>query len=92
VLQAYLERMHGEAWRDQPDEAAAKAGGGNKSAGGPLSPSEARAILGVGPAATDDEIKQAHRRLMKQFHPDHGGSDYLAARINEAKEVLLGDR
>jgi hypothetical protein len=92
VLQAYLERMHGEAWRDQPDEEAAKAAGGNKSAGGPLTHSEARAILGVGPQATDDEIKQAHRRLMKQFHPDHGGSDYLAARINEAKEVLLGDR
>jgi hypothetical protein len=61
VLQAYLERMHGEAWRDQPDEEAAKAAGGNKSAGGPLTHSEARAILGVGPQATDDEIKQAHR-------------------------------
>jgi hypothetical protein len=96
VLQAYLERMHGEAWRAQPDEGpgegAGQAGSGYKSAGGPLSHSEARAILGVGPEATDDEIKRAHRRLMKQFHPDHGGSDYLAARINEAKEVLLGDR
>lgn len=92
VLQAYLERMHGEAWRARPDEGAEKAAGAGKAAGGPVSPSDARAILGVGPDATQDEIKQAHRRLMKQFHPDHGGSDYLAARINEAKEVLLGDR
>lgn len=89
VLQAYLERMHGDAWRPESGEGKAEAG---PAAGGPMSPAEARSVLGVGPAATDAEIKQAHRRLMKQFHPDHGGSDYLAARINEAKEVLLGDR
>lgn len=92
VLQAYLERMHGDAWRASPDEGAEKAAGAGKTTGGPISLSDARAILGVGPDATQDEIKQAHRRLMKQFHPDHGGSDYLAAQINEAKEVLLGDR
>ena len=96
VLQAYLERMHGEDWRARSGAAGAGAGAAGGGAGGPspgpIGVEEARAILGVGPNASDDEIKRAHRSLMKQFHPDHGGSDYLAARINEAKEVLLGDR
>ena len=93
VLQAYLERMHGDAWRGRAEEEAGTArGGGGGTGGGPMGVAEARSILGVGEDATAEEIKLAHRRLMKQFHPDHGGSDYLAARINEAKEVLLGDR
>jgi len=94
VLQAYLERMHGEAWRSRAGQAGGSASGEEAGAAraGPMGAAEARSILGVDTNASDDEIKQAHRRLMKQFHPDHGGSDYLAARINEAKEVLLGDR
>lgn len=91
VLEAYLDRMHGGGWRAGAEEGAGETGRAGPSSAGPMSHAEARAILGVGPNATDAEIKQAHRRLMKTYHPDHGGSDYLAARINEAKEVLLGD-
>ena len=91
VLQAYLDRMHGADWREQMG-GAGRQQTGEAAAGGPMSHEEARAVLGVDRNATEDDIKRAHRRLMQQFHPDHGGSDYLAARINEAKEVLLGER
>lgn len=54
-----------------------------------MSRQEALAVLGLDGSATDDDVRREYRRLMKKLHPDLGGSGYLAAKINEAKDVLL---
>lgn len=91
VLTSYLDRTYGEDWHDG---AGAGAGAGQDTGArqneGAMTRDEAWRVLGLSPGATEDEIRGAHRRLMKQAHPDHGGSDYLAAKINQAKDVLLG--
>ncbi|MGE4218340.1 MAG: DnaJ domain-containing protein [Alphaproteobacteria bacterium] len=86
VLEAYLDRMHGPDWRNGQEGQETR----RPNPSGPMSREEAYAVLGLGPGDGPEAIKRAHRRLMQQYHPDHGGSDYLAARINEAKDVLLG--
>ncbi len=55
-----------------------------------MSRDEALRVLGLPAGASADDVKAAHRRLLKDFHPDKGGTDYLAAKINEAKDVLTG--
>jgi hypothetical protein len=85
VLEAYLDRGRHANWRDAMN---ARQGRGVGRAA--MTVDEARDILGVGPGAGSDEIRAAHRELMKQNHPDRGGSTYLAAKINLAKDLLLG--
>ncbi|MBL4790747.1 MAG: DnaJ domain-containing protein [Kordiimonadaceae bacterium] len=69
-------------------------GGGDKAAGGPkppatLSRDDALEVLGLQSGASDQEIKEAHKRLIAQCHPDKGGSDWMAARVNDARRALL---
>jgi len=84
LLEAYLDRTFGD-WRpsaaeDEPRPARATTG---------MSRAEALKVLGLEEGASADDIRAAHRRLMLQNHPDKGGTDYIAAKINEAKDVLL---
>lgn len=90
VMEAYLDwRLPG--WRDDEPAAAEEVGQRrSRPQSNRMSPEEAYAVLGIAPGASEEDIRQAHRRLMMKMHPDQGGSTYLAARINEAKEVLLG--
>ncbi len=87
LLEAYLDRVRSN-WHD---EMASDWGRSETtSAGAPdVNVDEAYAILGLKPGADDEAIKAAHHRLMKQLHPDHGGTDYLATKINRARDVLL---
>lgn len=89
VLESYLDAAHGPDWREQAGEA----GGDTQDRGagsGPMSREQALEILGLEEGADKAAIREAHRRLMMVNHPDRGGSDYLAAQINEAKDILLG--
>ncbi len=64
--------------------------GGKAAPSGPMGRAEAYEVLGLKPGASEADIRAAHRRLMQGAHPDKGGSDWLAARINQARDVLLG--
>jgi hypothetical protein len=89
LLESYLDRVHGAAWRAGEGAEAGPEGRAGPTRG-PMTREEAYRILGLKPGATPQEIKEAHRRLMLKIHPDQGGSTYLAAQINQAKDVLLG--
>jgi len=90
LVEAYLEREFPD-WRErvQSDDAPGGHSGGQGGSGGSMDRAEALQILGLDEQATAADIKEAHRRLIAGLHPDHGGSDYLAAQINRAKDVLL---
>jgi DnaJ-domain-containing protein 1 len=91
LLIAYLDRVHGDTWREQPE--AGSAGGSkqpDQATDGQMTEQEAYEILGLEPGASEQEIIEAHRRLMQKLHPDRGGSTYLATKLNQAKECLIG--
>lgn len=87
LLEGYLDRRF-PAWRHdaQGDPAGRQ---GRAASSGKMTDEEAYQILGLQPGAGRDDIGRAHRALMKKLHPDQGGSTYLAARVNEAKDTLL---
>ena len=85
VLQAYLDRYYGSDWQSQNKGAYTK---GQQN--GAMTVEQAHKILNLNVGASKSEIREAHRRLMTKLHPDHGGSNYLAAQINQAKDLLLG--
>lgn len=87
LLETYLDGRF-PLWREDTNT---HGGGGEGSApgSGPMTEQEAHQILGLDAGASAAEISKAHRRLMQRVHPDVGGSSFLAARINEAKDFLL---
>ncbi|WP_149535490.1 J domain-containing protein [Siccirubricoccus phaeus] len=82
LLEAWLDRV-APAWREAE-------AGAPPPLGGKMTRAEALEVLGLAEGAGEAEIRAAHRRLMRGAHPDQGGSDWLAARINQARDVLLG--
>lgn len=89
LLETWLDRTKGGAWRSR--DGGHREDPGHDASSGELSRGDALAVLGLEGDPDRDTIVRAHRRLMQQFHPDHGGSDYLAALVNRAKERLLED-
>lgn len=87
VLEAYLDRAQPD-WRKKAEAEEARRSRSSAAPGG-MSRTEAYQVLGLEPGASEQEIKDAYRRLIANLHPDHGGSSYLAAKINQAKDILL---
>ena len=93
LLESYLDRVHGADWREDGagHQQESRTGSRSTSSRSGMTRSEALSILELSADATDEDVRQAHRRLMKKAHPDQGGATWYAAKLNEAKEHLLGN-
>ncbi|MEQ8354218.1 MAG: hypothetical protein RH942_01665 [Kiloniellaceae bacterium] len=104
VLEAYLDRTQDADWREAAADMGVDLGSGEKADGGgreqrsqrsgpaasgAMTRAEALEMLDLQEGASAEAIREAHHRLMQKLHPDHGGSNYLAAKLNEAKDLLL---
>ncbi len=90
LLAAFLDRNHPDWHGGEAHTEEATGQSAPPPPGGQMSPAEARRVLGVDESASEKEIKAAYHRLIANLHPDKGGSAYLAAKINEARDVLIG--
>ncbi len=89
LLATYLDRRFGDEWRADVESQQSEYSTESRSHNGEMTSQEALAVLGLPKEANKEDIIQAHRKLMQKLHPDRGGSDYLAAKVNQAKAVLL---
>lgn len=89
LIEAYLDRRYGNAWRGTEETEGEQRRTGGGATGRRMSREEAYEVLGLQPGASHEKVIDAHRRLMQKVHPDRGGSNFLAAKINEAKDILL---
>lgn len=90
LLESYLDRIEGADWRERGGQKQDQDSRSSAANQGGMTREEALETLDLQPGATTEEIKQAHHRLMLKMHPDQGGSTYLASKINQAKDILLG--
>ena len=90
LLEAYLDRVMPDWRAEAPRTGPAGGGKSNAGSGDAMTRAEAYEVLGIPWGADEADVREAHRRLMMKLHPDQGGSTYLAAKLNRAREILLG--